>query len=237
MTRIMIGIVIVAALGGTQQSDKQHIMVTPDQIQWMDGPEGLPPGVKFAVIEGDPKVPGALFTIRAKMPANLVRSAVSGLPKRTAVGDAASPFRGETMTIRPDSPAPPIETLVPGTGELRATFKTSMGDITVKLYEKEAPRTVANFVALATGQVEWTDPATGQKTNRPLYSGTQFHRVIPEFVVQGGGPTPFSGLTSTSPVTRIRLCGRYRTVEPVASPVTVMSRSSRRPLQKVIWSR
>lgn len=90
--------------------------------------------------------------------------------------------------VKPDSPAPPIETLVPGTGELRATFKTSMGDITVKLFEKEAPRTVANFVALATGQVEWTDPATGQKTKRPLYSGTQFHRVIPEFMIQGGCP-------------------------------------------------
>ena len=90
--------------------------------------------------------------------------------------------------IRPDSPAPPIETLVPGAGELRATFETSMGNITVKLFEKEAPRTVANFVALATGQVEWTDPENGQKTTRPLYSGTQFHRVIPEFMIQGGCP-------------------------------------------------
>jgi peptidyl-prolyl cis-trans isomerase A (cyclophilin A) len=65
--------------------------------------------------------------------------------------------------IRPDSPAPPIETLVPGAGELRATFETSMGNITVKLFEKEAPRTVANFVALATGQVEWTDPETERR--------------------------------------------------------------------------
>ena len=56
------------------------------------------------------------------------------------------------MAANPDTPAPPTETLVPDTGELRATFKTSMGDITVKLFEAEAPRTVANFVALATGQ-------------------------------------------------------------------------------------
>lgn len=90
--------------------------------------------------------------------------------------------------VHPDTPAPPIETLVPGTGELRATFETSMGDITVRLLEREAPRTVANFVALATGQVEWTDPASGQKTRRPLYSGTQFHRVIPDFMIQGGCP-------------------------------------------------
>jgi peptidyl-prolyl cis-trans isomerase A (cyclophilin A) len=92
------------------------------------------------------------------------------------------------MALNPDTPAPPIEKLVPGTGELRAIFKTSMGDITVKLYEKEAPRTVANFVALATGQIEWTDPKTGQKTKKPLYSGTVFHRVIPDFMIQGGDP-------------------------------------------------
>jgi peptidyl-prolyl cis-trans isomerase A (cyclophilin A) len=93
------------------------------------------------------------------------------------------------MALHPDTPAPAIADLVPGTGELRAIFKTSMGDITVKLYEKEAPRTVANFVALATGQIEWTDPQTRQKTKRPLYSGTIFHRVIPEFMIQGGDPT------------------------------------------------
>ena len=87
----------------------------------------------------------------------------------------------------PDSPAPPIEELVPGDGQLRATFKTSMGDITVELYEKDAPRTVANFVGLATGAVEWTDPS-GNKTKRPLYSGTIFHRVIPDFMIQGGDP-------------------------------------------------
>jgi peptidyl-prolyl cis-trans isomerase A (cyclophilin A) len=90
--------------------------------------------------------------------------------------------------VRPDTPAPSIELLVPGAGELRATFQTSMGDITVRLLEQEAPRTVANFVALATGQVEWTDPASGQKTRRALYSGTQFHRVIPDFMIQGGCP-------------------------------------------------
>jgi peptidyl-prolyl cis-trans isomerase A (cyclophilin A) len=88
----------------------------------------------------------------------------------------------------PDPPVPQIAEMVPGTGELRATFKTSMGDIVVKLYENEAPRTVANFVALAMGKVAWTDPSTGQKVTRPLYSGTIFHRVIPEFMIQGGCP-------------------------------------------------
>ncbi len=63
-----------------------------------------------------------------------------------------------------------------------------MGDITLQLFEKEAPKTVANFVALASGRKEWTDPATKQKTTRPLYDGTTFHRVIPFFMIQGGDP-------------------------------------------------
>jgi peptidyl-prolyl cis-trans isomerase A (cyclophilin A) len=88
------------------------------------------------------------------------------------------------MAIHPDTPAPPVD--VEGDGELRATIKTSMGDITIRLFEDRVPRTVANFVALATGKVEWSD--RGQKTTRPLYSGTIIHRVIPEFMIQVGCP-------------------------------------------------
>ena len=88
------------------------------------------------------------------------------------------------MALTPDTPAPPID--VPGSGELRATLKTSKGDITVRLFEDKAPRTIANFVGLATGKVEWDD--NGTKTTRPLYSGTIFHRVIPDFMIQGGDP-------------------------------------------------
>lgn len=73
-------------------------------------------------------------------------------------------------------------------GPLYATIKTSMGDIVVHLFDDKAPKTVANFVDLATGKKEWTDPKTGQKTNRPLYNGTIFHRVIPDFMIQGGDP-------------------------------------------------
>jgi peptidyl-prolyl cis-trans isomerase A (cyclophilin A) len=71
---------------------------------------------------------------------------------------------------------------------LYATFKTSMGDILIRLYEDKAPNTVANFVGLATGTKEWTDPRTGQKVKKPLYNGTIFHRVIPGFMIQGGDP-------------------------------------------------
>jgi len=72
--------------------------------------------------------------------------------------------------------------------ELYATFKTSQGDIVVKLLSAEAPETVANFVGLATGEKEWSDPRTGEKQSRPLYDGTVFHRVIPDFMIQGGDP-------------------------------------------------
>ncbi len=73
-------------------------------------------------------------------------------------------------------------------GPLYATFNTSMGNIVVRLYEDKAPKTVENFVGLATGTKEWTDPKTGEKVKRPLYNGTIFHRVIPNFMIQGGDP-------------------------------------------------
>jgi peptidyl-prolyl cis-trans isomerase A (cyclophilin A) len=69
-----------------------------------------------------------------------------------------------------------------------ATLKTSMGDIVIQLFEDKAPKTVANFIALATGTKEWTDPKTREKVKRPLYNGTIFHRVIPGFMIQGGDP-------------------------------------------------
>jgi len=87
-----------------------------------------------------------------------------------------------------DSPAPPASESVPGSGQLMARFKTSMGDMVAELYEEQAPQTINNFVALATGNVEWTD-AGGRKSSEPLYSGTIFHRVIPNFMLQGGDPT------------------------------------------------
>jgi peptidyl-prolyl cis-trans isomerase A (cyclophilin A) len=69
-----------------------------------------------------------------------------------------------------------------------ATLHTSAGDIRIQLYGHHAPKTVKNFVDLATGGVEWKHPGTGQKTNEPLYDGTIFHRVIAGFMVQGGDP-------------------------------------------------
>ncbi len=81
---------------------------------------------------------------------------------------------------------PPLE--VEGEGLLHARLQTSHGDIIVRLFEEKASTTVANFVALATGNMEWTHPETNETTTEPLYSGTVFHRVIPNFMIQGGDP-------------------------------------------------
>jgi peptidyl-prolyl cis-trans isomerase A (cyclophilin A) len=70
----------------------------------------------------------------------------------------------------------------------RAAFVTSLGTFRVRLMPEHAPTTVANFVDLATGKREWTDPRDGQRKNEPLYDGTIFHRVIPDFMIQGGDP-------------------------------------------------
>ena len=70
----------------------------------------------------------------------------------------------------------------------QATFHTSAGSFSVKLLPEHAPKTVANFTNLATGKREWRDPRDGQTKSEPLYNGTIFHRVIPDFMIQGGDP-------------------------------------------------
>ncbi|MEU6771656.1 peptidylprolyl isomerase [Streptomyces sp. NPDC046759] len=72
--------------------------------------------------------------------------------------------------------------------QLYATLKTNHGDIVVRLFPNHAPETVKNFVELAQGGREWTHPGTGEKSNKPLYDGTIFHRVISGFMIQGGDP-------------------------------------------------
>ncbi|HEY0561437.1 MAG: Peptidylprolyl isomerase [Mycobacterium sp.] len=72
--------------------------------------------------------------------------------------------------------------------ELYATLRTNKGDIEIKLFPNEAPKTVANFVELAEGTREWIDPSSREKTSKPLYDGTIFHRVISGFMIQGGDP-------------------------------------------------
>jgi peptidyl-prolyl cis-trans isomerase A (cyclophilin A) len=69
-----------------------------------------------------------------------------------------------------------------------ATLHTNLGDITIELFPNHAPKTVANFVELATGKREWVDPRSGEKSTANLYDGTVFHRVIDGFMIQGGDP-------------------------------------------------
>ncbi len=69
-----------------------------------------------------------------------------------------------------------------------AIFETSRGNIVVRLFEKEAPKTVENFVGLAEGTKEFIDERTGQKQRKKYYDGLTFHRVIPQFMIQGGCP-------------------------------------------------
>src|SRR5262249_1376896 len=69
-----------------------------------------------------------------------------------------------------------------------AHFTTSEGNFTVRLFDADVPKTVANFVDLAEGTKEWTDPRTRKKVKQRYYDGTNFHRVIEQFMIQGGDP-------------------------------------------------
>ena len=71
---------------------------------------------------------------------------------------------------------------------VHAEFATTEGSFTVRLFDQEVPNTVANFVGLAEGTKEWTDPKTHEKVTKPFYDGIVFHRVIQGFMIQGGDP-------------------------------------------------
>lgn len=89
----------------------------------------------------------------------------------------------------PDAPqATPAARTVPNGPKV--VMDTSMGRITCQFYQRQAPKAVANFIGLATGTIDWKDPKTHKKQHdKPFYDGTTFHRVIPEFMIQGGDPT------------------------------------------------
>jgi len=102
-------------------------------------------------------------------------------PTSQSTGQTASP-------ALPDSPDAQAHVSPQPTGPT-VIFDTSMGRMTCKLFSDEAPKTVANFIGLAEGTKDWTDPATHQNEHgKPLYNGTTFHRVIPDFMIQGGDP-------------------------------------------------
>ena len=88
----------------------------------------------------------------------------------------------------PAKQAAPAVPKTPRPDGLYTAISTSVGDITLILYEQQAPVTVKNFLGLATGRKSWVNPKTQQRVSRPLYNGLTFHRVIPGFMIQGGDP-------------------------------------------------
>jgi peptidyl-prolyl cis-trans isomerase A (cyclophilin A) len=102
-----------------------------------------------------------------------------------ATSPATAPPTASDLPDSPGAATAPVVQITP-TGPT-AIFDTSMGRLTCKLFEKESPLAVANFIGLAEGTKEWTDPTNGQKVKgKSYYNGTTFHRVIPQFMIQGG---------------------------------------------------
>src|SRR5579875_161493 len=110
------------------------------------------------------------------------QAAQSAPPSTSNTGGSSSSLP-DTPGVQPASPPSPQP------DGPTAVFDTSMGRMTCRLFSTLAPKTVANFVGLATGTKDWTNPATGKiEHGKPLYNGTIFHRVIPGFMIQGGDP-------------------------------------------------
>lgn len=100
----------------------------------------------------------------------------------------ALPCHAQQQTPADDLPDAPVAKIVVPNGP-SVILETSMGRITCQFYQHQAPKAVANFIALATGAKDWTDPKTHKvQHHRAYYDGTIFHRVIPEFMIQGGDP-------------------------------------------------
>ncbi len=126
----------------------------------------------------------------------------SGLEaERDLLSARVAELEGELATVRAEKAALEEERAVDdGSAEVRealglsegealhATLETGLGDIRCELWPEVAPKTVQNFVGLAEGTREWTDPRTRETRTDPLYEGTVFHRVIPGFMIQGGDP-------------------------------------------------
>ena len=105
-----------------------------------------------------------------------------------AAAFAVAAYAQTSSNDLPDAPAATAAALTRPNGST-VVMDTSMGRITCQFYQKQAPKAVANFIGLAEGTQEWTDPTTHQKHHKPYFNGTIFHRVIPGFMIQGGDPT------------------------------------------------
>jgi len=125
-------------------------------------------------------LPRRMFFVCAALASLGLVSAQTATPPKPA---AAKPAVAKPAAAKPVVPAKP-----PLPDGLYTTITTTMGPILIKLYEKESPITVKNFMDLAMGRKEFTDPKTKARVKRPLFNGLTFHRVIPNFMIQGGDP-------------------------------------------------
>ena len=145
--------------------------------------------------------PGALvgagsprFLVSPFNPDAPVEGGISGAAKGALAGFV--PFGVPSGSGSPSSPSKHDGIGVSGRSQAHETLKTmttiimhtSEGDIKINLFDDKTPETVANFLGLATGEKEWADPFTGQPSHKPFYDGLTFHRIIKDFMIQGGCP-------------------------------------------------
>jgi len=126
-----------------------------------------------------------LYLLSALLAVAVVVAIVVAIAERSTQAAQTAPS-SQTLPEAP-TPAAPPEVLPNGP---HVVMDTTMGRITCQFFQKEAPVAVANFIGLADGTKEWTNPVTHQiERHKPFYDGTIFHRVIPEFMIQGGDPS------------------------------------------------
>ena len=137
--------------------------------------------------------PGALvgagsprFLVSPFNPDAPVEGGISGAAKGALAGFV--PFGVPSGSGSPSSPSKHDGIGVSGRSQAHETLGTTEGDIKINLFDDKTPETVANFLGLATGEKEWADPFTGQPSHKPFYDGLTFHRIIKDFMIQGGCP-------------------------------------------------
>jgi peptidyl-prolyl cis-trans isomerase A (cyclophilin A) len=124
-----------------------------------------------------------------KLSHSLLTFAFTALMAASATAQQSTTPTAQPPEPLPDAPQATAAAMIHPSGPT-VVMDTSMGRITCQFYQQQAPKAVANFIGLAEGTIDWTDPATKKKQHhKPYYDNTTFHRIIPEFMIQGGDPT------------------------------------------------
>jgi peptidyl-prolyl cis-trans isomerase A (cyclophilin A) len=137
--------------------------------------------------DGSGNLPAAWFTLKHGM--KLTRTLIASSLAAALAASASAQTSAKPADALPDAPQATAAAMIQPNGPT-VVMDTSMGRITCQFYQQQAPKAVANFIGLAEGTKDWVDPATKKaQHHKPYYDGTIFHRVIPEFMIQGGDPT------------------------------------------------